>query len=503
MHRADIIASGRWHRFTQYALNDNELQRKIFFALAPEFPVSERKIMDRVIRCAIQPEFHVDKALLAQHLVDMAKEKDRLLREAGVTDPSDLRSTPKFEAILKARGVEIEYKPTAAGTTPAFAKTDEFMAKLAEHDDPVVQALAAARLSLRSTIEERRSERILSIANLDWSCYRDGNPPLMPIPLRYSGAHTHRLSGDWLLNMQNLPTGRNGTPTKLRKAIKAPPGHKVLVADLAQIECRINGWLCGQWDLLDVFAKGLDPYAILASGVFGYEIDKNVHKLERFIGKSGVLGLGFRCGASKFYNMVIRSARAMNMDMGPLLNIWTENLAQKTVDTYRAQNRQIYNTWYRLDEILESAWVGKGDPVRFGPTVIGEGYVHLPSDLKMNYAVENRDLAQGDLTYRYGKVLHKIHGGVLLENIVQALARIVLMNAALRLWDRHLPFKLQAHDELGFILPDAAVWRDAKGKPAGPAVEILKRELKRPPSWAPNLPLDCEIGFGESYGDAK
>lgn len=496
MRRSEIMNNPTlWHQFHAYANNDNELNRAIFKTLLPEFPAAERKVMDRVIRCAVEPRLSVDTAMLRQHLDELVAHKALALHAAGLSDPSDLRSAAKFEDLLRNMGVEIEYKPSGTDPErkiPAFAKTDAFMGTLLEHEDPTVQAMAAARLGVRSTIEESRGERIMSIASLPWPGYCGGN---MPIPLRYSGAHTHRLSGEWKINMQNLPAGRGTNKSKLRKALIAPPGHKVLVADLSQIECRIAAWICDEADLLSQFANKKDPYSILATKIFGFIVDKKVHLLERFIGKSGVLGLGFGCGAEKFYNMVLRSARGMGMDMTKLLAVWTPELAQRSVDTYRKANPNIKRAWYDLGAILDSAWCGATVPVRWGPggvVEIGHGYVKLPNDMKLVYDVQSKN-ADGHW-YKYGRLTYRMYGPKFLENIVQALARIVVMNAALRLWDRGYKFCLQSHDELAFVV---------RTDDADNAKAIVLEEMKRPPSWAPNLPLDAEANYGDSYGDAK
>lgn len=517
MRRHDIIGRGdQWPRYQEYANNDNQMNAAIFYTLLPEFPPSERRVMDRVLRCAVEPAFMIDSVMLKEHLEALREDKREALRLAAGGEPDNgtsamqlgddaqieeglrkfagqLRSQDKFKALLEARGVEIEYKISPSDPEvqiPAFAKTDEFMATLQEHEDPVVQALASARLGVRSTIEETRGNRMLTISALNWpEAYRGGN---FPIPLRYSGAHTHRLSGDWKLNMQNLPAGRGSAVTKLRKALIAKPGYKVVVADLAQIEARICAWVCGQTDLLDQFARDLDPYSILASDIFGFIVDKNLHKIERFIGKSGVLGCGFQCGHKKLYNMVIRDARKFEMDMVALLKVWTPELAERTVDAYRQRNTSIRNSWYKLGDILKTAWCGLSGPVQFGPVVISEGCVEGPGGLKMRYKVDSSD--PDELRYVYGRRSYKMYGGKFLENIVQFLARIVVMNASLRLWDRGYHFKLQSHDELGFIIADAAVPE---------AMRVINEEMCRRPSWARDLPLKAEVSFGQTYGDAK
>ena len=102
----------------------------------------------------------------------------------------------------------------------------------------------------------------------------------MPIPLRYGGAHTHRLSGEWKMNMQNLPR-----KSALKNAILAPDGYTLVDSDSSQIEARTLAWLAGQDDLVEAFEKGEDVYKKMASAIYGkpeFEISKD----ERFVGKT-------------------------------------------------------------------------------------------------------------------------------------------------------------------------------------------------------------------------
>jgi DNA polymerase len=239
MRAAEIKSRGLWDEFSAYALQDNVLNRDIFLKLLPHFPVSERRLMDLTLRCAIEPKFRMDIDLLTQHLTDVRGAKAELLAGSGV-ELSQLMSTQKFKEALERLGVTVETKtsPNTGRETPAFAKTDEFMANLLEHENPEVQALAAARLGFKSTLEETRCEKLLSVASLPWDFL---NGPTMPIPLRYGGAHTHRLSGEWGMNMQNLPTARGSKgKSKLRLGLTVPEGYSVVTADLGQI-----GWLPG------------------------------------------------------------------------------------------------------------------------------------------------------------------------------------------------------------------------------------------------------------------
>jgi hypothetical protein len=131
----------------------------------------------------------------------------------------------------------------------------------------------------------------------------------LPHPLRYSGAHTHRLSGDWGLNAQNWPryTMYDDKPKEtglLRRAHKAPPGYVVVKRDASQIEARVVAWLAGQNDLLLGFATGEDIYSQFAQDeIYHYPVNKTTVD-ERFVGKSAILGLGFGVGAPKFVSDV-------------------------------------------------------------------------------------------------------------------------------------------------------------------------------------------------------
>jgi len=315
------------------------------------------------------------------------------------------------------------------------------------------------------------------------------------VPLRYAGAHTHRLSGDWSINMQNLPSGRGGRLSKLRKSICAPAGHKIVVADKSQIECRIAAYICGQQSLLDAFASNRDPYAQMATAIFGYEVSKHYHPVQRFIGKTAVLGCGYGCGHQRFFGMVVASARNLGMDMDALREIWDINAADKAVKTYRAMNRQIANAWTALDMVLRTTWtMGIPTVSRFGPVEIGKGYVEGPGYLFMRYENPRFDTGSNTFLYDYAGKTHVMYGAKFLENIVQFLARTNVMHDALRIADRGFPFVLQAHDELAWVVPDDQVRL---------CMAVALREMRRPPSWAANIPLAAEASYGQSYGDAK
>jgi hypothetical protein len=486
MDAAAIKRAGLWGAYCSYALNDVLECSHIYLKLLPEFPEEEQRVMDLVLRAAVQPVLRGDVALLEAHLEGLRRHKAELLDNCGYAK-AHLMSTTLFQLVLENLGVEVATKPSPVRRDdndvpvrmPAFAKSDPFMQDLLAYDkaddedtNHRVQTLAMARLSHKSTIEETRAERFLRVAKLPW-----GNGAMLPVPLRYGGAHTHRLSGEWRMNMQNLP--RDKTKSKLRAALCAPPGYQLITADLAQIEARIVACLCGQDNLVTAFRNGEDVYASFASTVFKRTIIKKTHPNERFIGKTAILGLGYGCGYKRFYQMVVTQAKQNQIDLEALK--FDENTALDIVNAYRRSYPHIKNAWDNLDNFIITDLFNTGSegatwgPVEFKPS---PPRIVLPNSMTLRYVQGDPDL----------------YGAKILENVTQALARIVIMQAAVRLARIGLRFSLQAHDELVFVVLDAFV---------GDAKRFIEEEMTTAPSWLPELPLAVEVGVGQNYGDTK
>lgn len=489
MGSAAIKQAGLWEQYTDYAKNDAELCAGIWRELVfnRKFPAKELVLMDRITRCATQPKFQIDQQALCEHLALVKAKKEALMQRIGFSR-EDLMSNDKFAAALTTLGVTPPRKVSLAtgNETWAFAKNDPQFIELEEHEDPEVQALVAARLGVKTTLEETRTQRFIDLSNLHWS---EGDR-WMPIPLRYGGAHTHRLSGEWKMNLQNLPSGG-----ALRKALVAPPGYKVIAPDSSQIEARINAWLGDEAELLQGFREGRDIYSEFASDVFGYPVSKSMKK-ERFIGKTSILGLGYGMGWVKFQATVkVQSRLKLKEEI-----ILDDAEAQRIVQTYRTKYSGIARNWALLNSAGITALNTNGG-FELGPCVFGDRKITLPSLLHLHYHDLKFDTEKREWIYTYGGVPKRVYGPKLLENIVQALARIVVMDAALAIekrfeaeFDNPPGLALQVHDELVYVVPDEIVDR---------AVVICDEEMRNPPTWAKNLPLASECDVGQSYGDAK
>jgi len=266
-------------RYGDYCINDVELTYKLFNLMAKGFPKQELKLIDTTLRMFIEPTLDLNLPLLESHLQGIQDRKRQLLEDAGVSK-QDLMSNPKFAELLKNLGVEPPMKesPTTGKQTLALAKNDEGFKALQEHEDDRVQALVAARLGTKSTLEETRTQRFIDIS-------KRGN---LPVPVRYYAAHTGRWGGDDKINLQNLPS-RGANANKLKRAIIAPEGHYIIDADSAQIEARVLAWLAGQTDLIEGFANKEDVYKKMASAIYD-KPESEITKEERFVGKTTILG---------------------------------------------------------------------------------------------------------------------------------------------------------------------------------------------------------------------
>lgn len=489
MNSVAIKQARLWDQYTAYAENDAEQCANIWEELVVnrKFPARELVLIDKLIRCTIQPKFRLDPNVLHLHLAEVKAKKEALLQRVGLTSRDDLMSNDKFAVALMQLGVDPPRKTslTTGNETWAFAKTDPGFIELEEHENPEVQALVAARLGVKTTLEETRTERFIRFSQLPWP----QGEPCMPFPLRYGGAHTHRLSGDWKLNLQNLPRGGN-----LRRALVAPPGHKIIAPDSSQIEARVAAWLGKEQELLQSFREKRDIYSEFASEVFGYPVSKPMKK-ERFLGKTSILGLGYGMGWAKFKATVKVQSR---LQIGEEI-VLSDADALRIVETYRSRHNGIASTWRQLNVAGINA-LASGGGFTLGPCVFEKEKITLPSGLHLHYHGLKLDPAKNEWVYSYGPLPKRTYGGKLMENITQSLARIIVMDAAIEIEKRFqqlgYPVGLagQVHDELIYVVPDEIV-DDCK--------RIAEEEMCRPPVWAPDLPLGSECDVGQNYADAK
>lgn len=477
-------------KYGEYCKNDVDLCRFIFdLMMAKGFPKLELKVIDATLRMFVEPSLELDLLLLEQHLEDVKTRKERLL-EAAAADKDLLMSNDKFAELLQNLGVTPPKKisPKTGREAWAFAKTDEEFKALAEHPDPRVQTLVAARLGNKSTLEETRTQRFIDVAKRG----------LLPVPLKYYAAHTGRWGGDDKINLQNLPS-RGQNAGKLKKAIRAPKGWVMIDSDSSQIEARTLAWLAGQEDLVEFFLKNneeiaagvpkkdmkYDPYKIMAAQIYNKDV-MDITDPERFVGKTTILGSGYGMGAAKFQAQLLTFGVDIPLDE-----------CQRIISVYRETYDRIPALWREANNSLEAmltrrfASVGREGVIQFDSE--GYGFV-LPNGLPLRYA-ELRKVtdAQGKTQYEYKTRMGwtKIYGGKVVENLCQALARCVIAEQMLKIGKRYKTV-LTVHDAVACI---------ARKEEAAEARAYVEECMRWTPAWATGLPLNCESGMAESYGE--
>jgi len=491
-------------QYGEYCKNDVELTHTIFHKMMTAgFPPIELKLIDLTLKMYVEPVLRLDDRALELHLEDTAAQKqghlvnalsaigrkDLALKQilgdeetrAGIR--KELMSNPKFAAILEALvdeegkrvvpNIPMKISMTTGKETYAFAKSDEPFKALLQHEDVRVQSLCAARLGTKSTLEESRTQRFIDIGR------RNG---VFPVPLKYYAAHTGRWGGSDSVNLQNLPS-RGPNAGKLKKAILAPEGYVFIDADSSQIEARTLAWEAEQDDLVESFARGEDVYKIMAAAIYG-KAEEEITKEERFVGKTTILGAGYGMGGPKFQAQL----KTFGTDLS------TDECA-RIISVYRSRYPKIPQLWRESQEALRC--MTRGQTMKLchnGLLTVDDKGILLPNGLHIFYnGIREVADAEGKRQFVYDTRTgpNKIYGGKVVENFTQAVARCIIGEQMLKIAKRY-KVVLTVHDAIGII---------ARREEADEARAYVETCMRWVPVWAEGLPVNCESGMGDSYGD--
>ena len=484
--------------YGEYCVNDVELTYALYKILIADFPHTELSLIDMTLRMFILPVLKVDDAMLVDRLEEVKEEKQLMLSalkeklncETDEEVRKKLASNKQFAELLVELGIKppMKISKTTGKEAFALAKTDIGFIELSEHDDEFVQQLCAVRLGTKSTIEESRLERFIGIG--------ERNKGYLPIPLKYYGAHTGRWSGMDSINAQNLPS-RDKKKKALKNSITAEDGYVVINCDSSQIEARVLAWLAGQDDVVEQFANNEDVYSIFASKIYDKPISK-ANPIERFVGKTCILGLGFGTGAAKLQHTLQTQPPGAELSVEECEDI---------VKLYRSTNDKIISLWKDGDDVVKDLvdWeytnfatnvVTSKTPYWYGEhecLQISKEGIRLPNGLYIRYPQLhlNTDEAKSYHAYKSRAGMKSIWGGALVENVVQALARIIVGEQMLLINERYKP-ALTVHDAAVCVVPEAELEE---------AEKFIVDIMSTPPLWAKGLPIACEFTSGISYGN--
>lgn len=528
-HRQNFTPE-EYARYGAYCLNDADGCYDIFRKMLPGFPREELDLIDLTVRMFTRPSLVLNQMMMAEYLGTEMKRKAELLLSANA-DKKVLGSSPKFALLLQQFGIEPPTKLNAKGNTIfAFAKTDPGMQDLLEHEDGDIRLLAEARLSVKSTLNESRTLRMLTLG-------AGGRP--MPVYLNYAGARqTYRWSGGDKVNWQNFEKTNKQNPKKgvIRKAITAPPGYKIVKADASQVEARFNAWSAGQEDLVEQFRRGEDVYSSFATEAYGRPVDRKhvaEDELPGQVAKICVLGLGYRMGWLKLSGEVLMGrggapkvqftrdyldrlhidptaflSKPKNVEqismMPSRLNLADRMIhcavTNHFVQTYRRKMNKIAGNWEYWDEVVKWMYTKQYLGCQVGPkkllTLVDEGLM-MPNGLVLRYKGINYTEGAG-YSFWSDRGRKRFHGGFIVENYTQALCRVIVADAMRALtWERKRaglePYQIaqMEHDAITCVVHE---------EQAQQCLSDLMKAITTAPAWAPGLPLAAEGGIYNTLG---
>lgn len=247
-------------------------------------------------------------------------------------------------------------------------------------------------------------------------------------------------------------------------------------------------WLSDQADVVKQFADKQDVYSLFATEVYGRTIT-NANPTERFVGKTCILGLGYGTGGPKLRH-TLATAQPVSVQID-------EDEAKRIVNVYREKNHKVVDLWGDADVMLETMMSENiSKPLPFGHHSCvfydSEGVI-LPNGLRIRYPNLRREWEDGKsrIVYDSRKGPVSIWGGSVVENVVQALARIVVGHQMLQI-NKHYRVVLTVHDAAVIVVPEDEV---------DVATKLTTGFMSKAPDWAAGLPVACECKHGGSYGE--
>jgi len=344
---------------------------------------------------------------------------------------------------------------------------------------------------------------------------------------QYHGASTGRWSGR-RIQPQNLPRGKFttkeldilfsflekddaeiainmffGNPMQvlsdaLRSFIVAEEGRELIWCDFASIEARVLAWLAYEESVLDVFFGDGKLYEHTACGIYKIKISE-VTKTQRQIAKVATLALGYGGGKGAFQAM----ARGYGVKI-------SDDEAEEIKLKWREANKKTVRFWYDLERAAMNAIRSPGNVFLAGPKeknairykVVGSFlWCQLPSKRVICYPYPKIELAETNWGAKKDSITYmaedsftrkwskqKAYGGLLAENVTQAVARDLLAESLVRLEEKGFPIVLHVHDEVVCEVP-----KDLK------TVKEMEQILVELPSWASGLPIAAEGAKGYRY----
>lgn len=536
---AALREPARLDKFMYYNCKDVEIARALFRAAAddPFFTDLEHWVLDSTARNNLRG-IRIDRERAAELAAHYARNRDQALaticRDFPTFDTNKLRSSAAVREYL--------------------AQTHDVGLERLDKRDADVAAVKASPsgagrfLRLREAFDtwDRHAKKVAALG---------AGPDRIYGQLHYYGAHTGRFTAGGMnaerVNLQNLHKGRDDDFEDLaliRTIVAADDDESLVSSDLSTIEPRVLAFLAGEREQVVRFANDEDVYVYFIASVFpGATIVKNGENDHlRQLGKKAVLGLGYGQGAQAFFQKLRAEDPSIKQD-----------LAARIHAQYRQKFPRINSLrWQLFDAFRKAADTGlrstvakckfrRSPDLSCGTTV----EILLPTNRLLTYrsvrvADESTPFGKIERVYRYtddfqfepkhggrrarssagkavkgsdGRLRSQVRPQTLIENVVSAVARDIIVGQMHELEHLGLRIKFTVHDEAVVsttrcVCPnrDAAI-ADAVEENHDPACAwisaraTVKRIMSKVPACFPNLmglPVACELSntIRDSYG---
>lgn len=294
----------------------------------------------------------------------------------------------------------------------------------------------------------------------------------------------------------------------LRGTIRAPGKQLLVASDFSSVEARGVAWVAGASSLVQLFASGGKVYEEFAGKVYGVRPgDILKDSIERFLGKTAVLGCGYGMGGKKFVATCEAQGKTVSEEEG-----------KRVVDAYRSEYPEIPELWRGLEKVAIAATQNPGKPYVYEGGVRITFFHHkedgflmmqLPSGRKLYYrkprVIQVATAFGTRLALEYSTVNSVTRkwqrevtwGGRLTENAVQAICRDLMAEAMLRVRRAGYTIVMTVHDEVVALLSleQSEDPEYHKG--------VIQTLMTTVPDWAEGFPIDATADYGKRYSDAK
>ena len=488
----------KWALFKEYnrqdVITEMEIERRLSSFPVPE-EVHRQWVTDQIINAR---GVAVDGRLVEGALEIGAAVKSSLLSEAtqisGLNNPNSVAQLTKWleeeideevSDLRKDTVKELLQRGVSSGSATRMLEIRQELGKTSTKKYDALQAAVCADGRVRGLLQfyganrtGRWAGRIVQPQNLPRTY-------LEPLELARELVKERRIEATRFI----YGSVSSALSQLVRTALTASEGNRLIDADFSAIEARVIAWLAGEQWVLDVFRTHGKIYEATAAQMFGVPIDRikkgNPEYELRQRGKVATLALGYQGGTNALINM---GALKMGIPEADLLDIR---------DRWRRSNPAIVRLWYAVqDAAIQAVQTGQACSIR-GLTFARECDVAndqdfltilLPSGRKLYYVRPHMGtnrfgepaLAFWGMDQKSKKFgIRETYGGMLVENIVQAIARDCLAEAIERLEAAGYPVVFHVHDEV--------VIDTDKG-----CLEDVVRIMSIPPVWAPDLPLTAD-----------